>query len=219
MKKIHILTEGQTEETFVRTVLNPYYLPKGICFSAKLATTKKVKDGPDFKGGIVSYGKVRNDILNLLKDTSVVCVTTMIDYYGPKKNFPGVDTTNKRGVERAKYLEQKFYEDIGNRKFLPFFLMHEFEALLFVSPKEIAKTLLQSNKEGELNKIRNQFNTPEEINDDPATAPSKRLLKVFPGYQKPFYGPLVTQRIGLDNIRAECEHFNSWLIKLENFRI
>ncbi|MEI6046571.1 MAG: hypothetical protein WCS37_19645 [Chloroflexota bacterium] len=55
---MHLLVEGQTEETFVRDVLAPYLSEKGVYPSAMRATTKPVKDGPNFKGGIVSYGKV-----------------------------------------------------------------------------------------------------------------------------------------------------------------
>jgi hypothetical protein len=66
-----------------------------------------------------------------------------------------------------------------------------------------------------LQAIRGQFSTPEEINDDPATTPSARVLNLFPGYRKRLHGSLTTGRIGLDTIRSECAHFNEWLAKLE----
>ncbi len=217
LSRILVLAEGQTEETFVRDVLGPYFALKGIFLIAKLATTKRVKKGPDFKGGIVSYGKVRYDLMNLLKDTDVVCVTTMIDYYGLPSDFPGYHSTSKRGIERVKFLEQKFKEDIGDGRFIPNFEVHEFEAMLFVDPGETAGALLDTGKEKKLAEIKGKFETPEDINDNPQTAPSKRLSDIFPGYQKKIYGPLVTQRIGLARIRGECLHFNEWLTKLEIF--
>ena len=59
------------------------------------------------------------------------------------------------------------------------------------------------------------YATPEDINDSPHTAPSKRLLAAMPGYQKPFHGPLIACEIGLDAMRRACPHFHAWLQKLE----
>ena len=63
--------------------------------------------------------------------------------------------------------------------------------------------------------ISDQFNTPEEINNSPVTAPSKRILQLFKGYDKPMHGALAALEIGLDNIRKECALFNKWLLTLE----
>jgi hypothetical protein len=59
---------------------------------------------------------------------------------------------------------------------------------------------------------------PEEINESPETAPSKRIIKYFPAYagQKSQVGPLIAQDIGLSKLRERCLHFNEWIIKLEN---
>jgi len=64
--------------------------------------------------------------------------------------------------------------------------------------------------------IRNQFVTPEDINDSPVTAPSKRVRELIPGYEKPLYGALAVLEIGLDRIRRECPHFNDWIVALES---
>lgn len=50
--------------------------------------------------------------------------------------------------------------------------------------------------------IEGRLQTPEHINDSPETAPSKRLLKLFPRYDKPAFGSLAVGRA-------------SWLDKLE----
>ncbi len=59
--------------------------------------------------------------------------------------------------------------------------------------------------------IRDQFRTPEEINDSPATAPSKRVEALVEGYQKPLLGVLAVLEIGLSRIREVCPHFDGWL--------
>lgn len=67
MSKILILVEGQAEETFVREVLAPYLSRNGVYPIAKLATTKRVKSGPHFKGGIVSYYELRLEWSRVLR--------------------------------------------------------------------------------------------------------------------------------------------------------
>jgi hypothetical protein len=66
-----------------------------------------------------------------------------------------------------------------------------------------------------LQRIRDSFPTPEDINDDAMTKPSARLLDRFPGYQKVLHGPNTISRIGLATIRRECAHFNEWVSRLE----
>jgi hypothetical protein len=56
-------------------------------------------------------------------------------------------------------------------------------------------------------KIAASHATPEDIDDGPMTAPSKRLCDVFAAYQKALHGPLAVAAIGLDRIRATCPHF------------
>ncbi len=68
------------------------------------------------------------------------------------------------------------------------------------------QTLLQA--------IRDQFPTPEDINNSPNTAPSKRILKIFPYYKKVLDGSVVAKAVGLDKIRQECHHFDSWVTRL-----
>jgi hypothetical protein len=63
--------------------------------------------------------------------------------------------------------------------------------------------------------VRDQFATPEEIDNSPETAPSRRVSDVVPGYQKPLMGVLAAQEIGIETIRRECPFFASWIKKLE----
>jgi hypothetical protein len=93
--------------------------------------------------------------------------------------------------------------------------MHEFEALLFSDCKAFATAIGHPAAEPKLQEIRNQFQTPEEINDSPVTAPSKRIEAIIPGYDKPLGGTLAALEIGLPKIRAACPHFRNWLEILE----
>jgi hypothetical protein len=64
--------------------------------------------------------------------------------------------------------------------------------------------------------IRKQFQTPEEINDQKPTAPHQRIINAYPSYQKPLHGSLIAARIGIEGIRTQCPHFDSWLCQIEN---
>ncbi|WP_211193645.1 DUF4276 family protein [Pyxidicoccus fallax] len=99
---------------------------------------------------------------------------------------------------------------------MPYLQVHEFEALLFSDVATTGYVLGATPSElQQLQKIRGAFETPEHINDSPETAPSKRLLQLFPRYDKTFFGPAAVSRIGLEAVRRECPHFASWLTTLE----
>lgn len=93
--------------------------------------------------------------------------------------------------------------------------MHEFEALLFSDCESFAEGIGQKELGDEFQKVRDQFSTPEEINDSPQTAPSKRVEKLVSGYQKPFLGNLAALEIGLNRMRTEGPRFGLWVARLE----
>lgn len=218
MQKVIVLVEGQTEEKFVKEVLNSHFNNHGKYLMPTIINTRIVKSGPNFKGGILSYGQVKRDLVRLLGDTSACCVTTMFDLYGLPSEFPGRDDAPPKPYERVVHIEAAFAKDIDHKRFLSNLILHEFEGLLFTMPAEIARALNEPDREPELTKIRTSFQTPEEINDNPKTAPSKRLKGLFPVYNKPFYGMVISKRIGLNAIRTECPHFHQWVSRLENLQ-
>lgn len=216
MAKVLILVEGQTEENFVKRTLTPHLSSLSVFVVPTIIATKRIKSGPSFKGGMPSYAKVRREILRLLGDSSAALVTTMIDFYGLPASFPG--RANVRGntpLERVVFVENAIEQDINDPRFLAYCSLHEFEALLFSSPATIAAAFAMPNVEQKLLSIRSQFTSPEEIDDSPSTSPSARLQSLYQQYNKPFYGTLIAGRIGLDEMRGACAHFNDWLARLE----
>lgn len=217
MKRILIYVEGQTEETFIKTILHPFLNRLNLNLIPTIATTKYILGGPDHKGGYIPYAKAKREILRLLGDTDAVAVTTMLDFYGIPGDFPGKDDIpNTNCYERVQHLEVKLGEDISRRKFIPYFSLHEFEALLFSSPDQIAKAFPDRDVRSQIHSITSSVQSPEEINEGPSTHPSTRLESVIPAYRKLAHGPLIVQRIGLETLRNKCPHFAGWLSKLEN---
>ncbi|RMG63545.1 MAG: DUF4276 family protein [Calditrichaeota bacterium] len=218
MTKILIYVEGQTEETFVRDLLAPYFWQKcKIILIPTLARTKRTIAGQTFKGGIVSYAKVKKDILNLLGDTSAVRVTTMLDFYGLPEDFPGKNNLpSNNPYDKVAHLEKAFAKDINHNRFLPFLILHEFESLIFVQPDKLSIVLPQYRNNISNLLVEIQGSTPEEINEGRDTHPSARISRFFPDYQKSLHGPRIVQNIGLEEIRSKCRHFNNWISKLES---
>ena len=217
MKRCLMLVEGQTEERFVKDVLCPVFEPRGVFLFPTILTTKVVKSGPNFKGGVTNYAKLRADLSKLLLDTGAV-VTTMIDYYGLPEDTPGMrDRPLASARDRVMDVEAAIYNDVGApRNFTPFLALHEFEALLFADHEITAATIPAREKAAELLAVAGGL-APEDINENRETAPSKRLQKVFPSFKKTLHGPTAAKRIGLEAIRARCPHFDSWITRLEQF--
>jgi Domain of unknown function (DUF4276) len=217
VKTVLVLVEGQTEERFIKDVLAPDFYTLDCFFDPRLLITKRVKHGASFKGGVTTYGKFRNDVVRLLGEAQGRIVTTVIDYYGLPGDFPGMSTRpNSTPRERARHVEKKIHEDLGAPpNFLPFLALHEFEAWLFSSRDELPNTLTQPHKIFDFAAIRDSFEDPEQINEGPQTAPSKRIAQLFPDYRKVLHGPVAAKRIGMETIRAECPHFDAWYRQLE----
>jgi hypothetical protein len=212
MSRVLISVEGQTEETFVREILSPHLLGFDVYLTPVLLTTKFVKSGPNFKGGLTSYDQARREILRLLNDRDAVAVTTMYDLYGLPNDFPGYDTRPMGNCyAKVAHLEQALQQDINNRRFLAYLQLHEFEALMYVEPDIFSSLFPGSDQVNRIRRIRQDFNSPEEIDDGPQTAPSKRILALYPEYEKPLHGPLATIDIGLDAILRECPHLRQWI--------
>lgn len=153
----------------------------------------------------------------------------MVDYYGLPGGWPGrrQSTAFSTTAEKANFVQTALHENIAaemgtrfnSKRFVPFILMHEFEGLLFSDCAAFSRGIYQPELEVPFQSIRGQFSSPEGINDSPETAPSKRIVALLPGYQKPLLGTLAAIEIGLDRIRSECPLFDSWLRQLEGIPV
>lgn len=214
MARILILAEGETERLFVRDILSSHLLPYNIFPEVTVIPTRKVSDGTDFKGGIVRYEKVKGLLRRLLNDSNAVMITTLLDFYGLPDDFP----KPQRGscYERIAELEKLVKQEFSDSRFYPFFFLHEFEAMMFVNPDELAEVTNSADQLLALQTIKSTYRSPEEINDHPDTAPSRRIKQLIPSYRKTAHGLSIIQNVGLNVIRAECSHFNEWLLKIES---
>lgn len=217
MIRVHVICEGQSEEMFVNKVISPVF---GI---GKVELKPALIGKPGHKGGRFNLDRLSADISKrLLGDRNCFC-TTFFDYYGLPSDFPGLDRSRAMITlsEKANCVKQDLTSQLETRigqsairRFIPYVQMHEFEGLLFSDTVSIASAIDRPNLIRSLNSIRSAFDTPEHINDGPQTAPSKRILSLYPGYEKVIHGSIATDKIGLDKIRAECRLFDAWVSEL-----
>ena len=109
--------------------------------------------------------------------------------------------------------------DFEERRFVPYLMMHEFEAMLFSDCAGFGAAIGRQDLTSRFQQIRNEFASPEEIDDSPTQAPSKRVEALVAGYQKPLLGIFAVMAIGLPRIREECPVFSGWLSHLENLPV
>jgi hypothetical protein len=226
MARLLIHVEGETEETFVNEVLSTHLRSAGYeSVSARIVGNARLRER---RGGIKAWNVVRQDIVRHLKEDSGCYATTMVDYYAlPQigdKAWPGrAEASNLPPAQKATYIEARLEADVKQAmgdafypvRFIPFVIMHEFEALLFSDCAAFSKSIGRPDLRQNFQAVRDNFPTPEDINDSPITAPSKRVEALIPSYQKPFLGTLAALEIGLARIRQECPHFEAWIRKLE----
>ena len=223
---VYIVVEGPTEQTFVRDVLAPQMGHWGIYLHPVLIGK------PGHKGGDVRFVRAKNDIGNFLRQRGDTYISTMFDYFRIDSKWPGRAKVRRQmqngatltAIQKAKVLEtatrneivRSFPECGSENRFIPYIEMHEFEALLFSDADILAeKTGIDV---AQIRIIIEGFDNPEEINDDPAKAPSKRLGTLKSGYRKVAMGKTVSEAIGIQTIRRQCPHFDSWLTKLEHLK-
>jgi len=226
MPRLLVHVEGETEETFVNELLRPHLVRLGWSMvSARLLGNARRRER---RGGIKSWASTRIEIVRHLREDAGRIVTTMVDYYGLPRTgsraWPGREEASSRPFpDKARTVEDALstsvHEAIGHgshpSRFVPYVMMHEFEAMLFSDCAAFGRGIGRPDLGGDFQQIQDAFENPEEIDDSPETAPSKRVERLVRGYEKPLLGTLAALEIGLVAIRRECPHFGSWLHRLE----
>lgn len=134
----------------------------------------------------------------------------IFDYYGIHPTFKDHLTQAQTTLEdRISSIQNRFEQEIDDPRFKFRLQVHELEAYLFSSPTIMATHFNEQEKLERLNSILSTFNdNPELINDDPQTAPSKRLKNLFPGFGKTTDGIVIAEKTGISTIRERCGYFN-----------
>lgn len=219
MIRLHFVVEGQTEATFVSLVLAPHLSKFQVFTKVRL-----VRTSPRGAGGLVNYEHAKADLRRWMTEDRHASArfTTMFDLYQLPNTFPGyAEAAGLEPFSRVRKLESAMTADIEGAafpsRFVPYVQLHEFEALVLAEPARLGSEYPEhAAGAAALESECRPFDSPEQINDGEATAPSKRILAHVPGYEKVRAGPALVNKIGLPTLRMRCPHFGEWLSRLES---
>lgn len=219
--RLYITVEGQSERKFADDVLRPYLASFSIEVKTRVVLTNR-KLGK--RGGILDFEKIRGDLVRLMNEDRKLEArfTTMMDLYALPSEFPGWAEAHKKNspLKRVAVLEESLQEEMGDERFLPYIQLHEFEALLYCDLTQLQQRISGTEKAiAALSKeVKNL--EPEDINEGPTTAPSKRIINHVPIYErlKVRVGAPAAAAIGLPALRAKCPHFHDWVSQLEQLQ-
>lgn len=183
---------------------------------------------PGRKGGVPRFNVLVREVLALWKQEPGNVITTFFDFYGLPSDWPGAMAAKGKAASDIPELVEKAIKDaimdrLGasiRRDFLiPYIQMFELEALLFADPWEMAEAFERPDLAARFEKIVTVCGGCEKIDDNPETAPSKRIASLFPRYKKGSsvnaHAPIICGRIGVDRIRNACPHFDNWIARFE----
>ena len=220
--RLHVTSEGQTEEAFVKRILAPHLGGFDVFADARsVLTSKDRKAYKKYRGGLISYEKAKADIETWMKeDAHTQCwFTTMFDLYALPDDFPGYADAGGENdpYRKVQALEDALKEDIDDRRFIPYIQLHEFEALILADVRKLELEYLDRDQIVPIRRLVDMVGNqnPELIDDTPEGAPSKRILHELPEYDKANAGILVAEKIGLHAMKAKCSHFRAWVERLE----
>lgn len=131
IRAIYIICKGPTEEEFVNKLLRPFFYNNHI-FDVRpiLMNTSKGQ-----KGGDVKFDRLKYNVDKLLSREKDVLVTTFIDFFRLKTDFPNFEEAQQisNKIQRVDFLENALTIAINHPRFVPYIQLHEFEGLLFAS--------------------------------------------------------------------------------------
>lgn len=208
--RLCVICEGPTEAEFVRVCLEPHLRIFGVVVYPSLLKTRPGKQG----GGNVTVERVAKHAQHEYHGSDRL--TTLLDFYGVG------DAQGRSKVQIETDISQhaaKCIKNFNPQFLIPYVQQYEFEGLLFTDVEKFEWVLDGWNADTRraLLAVRQDFDTPEHINNSRETAPSKRILKIFNQgqYSKVEHGPLIASEIGLPRIRQACPQFHAWLCQLE----
>ena len=228
-----IITEGATETGALPALLTQYF--RGLGFEAVFQTLG-LPSRP--KGGHKDISVLIKDIELTAKQYQGCYISTFFDYYGLNPKWPGVNETKAEtavnAVQKVARIENCLGQEITEKvnsdflwdgHFIPYIQLHEFEALLFALPDEMAIIVdTKGHKEklaNEFKAISAKFDSCEEINDSFDTAPSKRIASLCAyrkGKSSEAHAWQIFKHGNLESVRRACPRFSAWLNRFEELK-
>jgi len=213
MKRLVFLVEGNSEVVFINQFIIPYLYSLGfenVMHAQPIITNRKQHK----KGGMVNYDHLKNDLNRVIAQGNVI-ITTLIDFFKLPPSFPNY-TTDSQGISD---IEQGVVDDFADfPDLIPYIQKYEFEALMFSKIDGFEIVMDDDKQLREIQDIMNKFPNPEDINNSPQTAPSKRLERIFAigqeRYEKVVHSELIFEMLDIQSILDKCPRFKMWIEKI-----
>ena len=227
MIRLYIVVEGQTEESFVKELLAPHLWDHGVSSVPIIVSTSRKAGGRKRRGG-GHWKSWKADLIRILGEQvpGGGRVTTMFDLYGLPQDYPDLARIRDASTSAAKVqlaeeaMRQDLRDVVGVQGLVPYVQQHEYEALVLACLDELCSLLDAPSDLAGVARLRHELgNTPpEEVNDGIETAPSKRLERFIPGYDKLLHGELTLANVRLSKLMEQCPHFGGWVRRLEGLK-
>jgi hypothetical protein len=168
MRRLAFIVEGDSEIILVNKLIIPYLNRLGFRYDMHpqtIITNRKQHK----KGGVTGYGLFRNEVKRTLAQGAMV--TPLIDFFKLPTDFPQFS----RAGNRISDIEKAIHLDFNNNPdFIPYIQKFEFEALMFSNIEGFSLVVDNVGQLDEIQSIIDAYPNPEDINNSPDTAPSKR---------------------------------------------
>lgn len=221
--EVIVFAEGPSDELFLKRVVAPALRSSQIFLKPQTLHTSRVG-----AGGAVTFDRLKHNVRNTLRQSSTNYLTTFLDLYALDTDIPGKTDSFKHNGPRNKatHIQSKLQEALvaytGCRpdRLFPHIQPYELEGLFFSNTEAMCAVVPGWGQfVAQLKAVRDEFETPEHINDNFESKPSSRLGDLLsPSYRKTTHAPLIGERIGLSSIAAQCPHFAQWLERLQRLR-
>ncbi|TCC36907.1 DUF4276 family protein [Kribbella sindirgiensis] len=216
-RQMAVLVEGQTEAAFVQEILAPYLQSYGAYLTPVIVKTSRLADGTTFKGGGMVWKHYERDLRKLLAATHYRCVSILVDFYAYPRNGPGAACCDRPHQPRqcAETRVREMERAIADPRFVPYVVLHEFETWVIAAASESGSVLgdvaVAEKLQAEADAVAGDV---ELLNDSRQTAPSKRVQRCWPDYDKVTDGIEAIREAGLEAVIARCPGLRSWIDQL-----
>lgn len=137
-------------------------------------------------GGGSNFDLIENHLRRLMsryQHDKNVFISVMVDLYSFPKGGNTVYDEDvvkvQSGKNKVLLLQGKMNNQMSYQNFIPYVQLHEFEALLLSKPDALLSFYTDKSKEIEELKTEIKGMEPEEINETPQGAPSKKNYQIF----------------------------------------
>ena len=211
MRSVAIVVEGRTEERFVEEILQ-VFVGNDVWLRPIVAHTKRIA-GRKAKRGGAAWTHYRSHLRSLCSQPQWWAVTTLIDLYGFPADIQLAESLGTSGGHAAAaQLCEVMAREIGDTRFLPFVMVHEFEALVIAAGARLPSVFGKARAAHEFQKLLAEHDGNAELIDShPHSSPAARVEGIIAEYSKVRDGIDIIERAGLRSCLHACPQLAEWI--------